>query len=99
MHVRVVTLRYQESVEGFVEEALTQATAGREVLEVREHFFVYGNVPHLTLVLLTQPPETGPETELGSGSMEGGTRWREGTTDPMRSSPSCARRRSCWPEG
>jgi len=56
MDVRVVTLRYQESVQGFAEEALTQATAAREVLEVREHFFVYGNVPHLTLVLLTQPP-------------------------------------------
>ncbi len=46
MDVRVVTLRYQESVQGFVEEAVTRATAGREVVEVREHFFVYGNVPH-----------------------------------------------------
>lgn len=52
MDVRVVTLRYQESVQGFVEEALTRATAGREVLEVREHFFIHGNVPHLALVLL-----------------------------------------------
>jgi len=52
MDVRVVTLRYQESVQGFVEEALTRATAGREVLEVREHFFLHGNVPHLALVLL-----------------------------------------------
>ena len=52
MDVRVVTLRYQESVQGFVEEAVTRATAGREVLDVREHFFVYGNVPHLALVLL-----------------------------------------------
>jgi superfamily II DNA helicase RecQ len=52
MDVRVVTLRYQESVQGFVEEALTRATAGREVLEVREHFFMHGNVPHLALVLL-----------------------------------------------
>ncbi|MCX6092179.1 MAG: PKD domain-containing protein [Candidatus Bipolaricaulota bacterium] len=49
--------------------------------------------------LLTQPPETGPETELGSGSMEGGTRWQEGTTGRRRSSPSCERRRSCWPKG
>jgi superfamily II DNA helicase RecQ len=52
MDVRVVTLRYQEGVQGFVEEALTRATAGREVLEVREHFFLHGNVPHLALVLL-----------------------------------------------
>jgi hypothetical protein len=30
--VRVVTLRYSEAVQGFAEEAVTQATAGREVL-------------------------------------------------------------------
>jgi hypothetical protein len=29
MDVRVVTLRYQESVQGFVEEAVTRATAIR----------------------------------------------------------------------
>lgn len=52
MEVRVVTLRYQETVQGFADEALTRATAGREVLEVRDHFFLHGNVPHLTLVVL-----------------------------------------------
>jgi len=31
---------------------LQKATAGREVLEVREHFFVHGNVPHMAVVLL-----------------------------------------------
>ena len=36
MYVKVVTLRYQEGVQGFPEGALRQATAGREVLEVRE---------------------------------------------------------------
>ncbi|MBM4029280.1 MAG: hypothetical protein FJ280_28370 [Planctomycetes bacterium] len=52
MDVRVITLRYQEGQQGFPESALRQATAGREVLEVREHFFTHGNVPHLALVLL-----------------------------------------------
>lgn len=52
MDVRVITLRYQEGVQGFPEGALRQATAGREVLEAREHFFMHGNVPHLGLVLL-----------------------------------------------
>jgi hypothetical protein len=45
VRVRVITLRYSEGVQGFPEEALRQATAGHEVLEVREHSFVYGNVP------------------------------------------------------
>jgi hypothetical protein len=47
MYVRILTLRYQEGQQGFPEGALRQATAGREVLEVREHFFTHGNVPHL----------------------------------------------------
>jgi len=31
---------------------LQKATAGREVLDAREHFFVHGNVPHMAVVLL-----------------------------------------------
>jgi superfamily II DNA helicase RecQ len=61
MDVRVITLRYQEGVQGFPEEALRLATAGREVLEAREHFFLHGNVPHLALVLM-----------LGDGPVTGG---------------------------
>ena len=60
MDVRVITLRYQDGTQGFPEGALRQATAGREVLEAREHFFLYGNVPHLALVLLLGD---GPSTE------------------------------------
>jgi superfamily II DNA helicase RecQ len=52
MDVRVITLRYQEGIQGFPEGALRQAIAGREVLEAREHFFLHGNVPHLALVLM-----------------------------------------------
>lgn len=52
MQVRVITLRYGEGLQGFPEDALREATAGREVLAVREYFFLHGNVPHLALVLL-----------------------------------------------
>lgn len=45
-------MRYSDSLQGFPEDALRTAVAGRAVLEVREHFFVHDNVPHLTLVLL-----------------------------------------------
>ena len=46
MEIRVVTLRYQDAVQGFAEEALRQATFGRTVLDVREHFFCsWGNPP------------------------------------------------------
>jgi superfamily II DNA helicase RecQ len=52
MYVRVITLRYQEGLQGFSEDALIKATSGREVLEVRDYFFLHGNVPHISLVLL-----------------------------------------------
>lgn len=51
MQVRVLTMRYQGSVQGFSEDELRKATFGREVLSVGQHFFVHGGVPHLTLVL------------------------------------------------
>ena len=51
MQIRVITLRYNEALQGFPEEALRSVTFGREVLNAMEHFFVHGNIPHLTLVL------------------------------------------------
>ncbi|MBR4188453.1 MAG: HRDC domain-containing protein [Kiritimatiellae bacterium] len=51
MQIRVITMRYSEGLQGFSEDALRRATFGREVLAVQEHFFTYGNVPHLALVL------------------------------------------------
>ena len=44
MQIRVLTLRYNEALQGFPEDALRTATFGREVLNVSEHFFVNGNV-------------------------------------------------------
>lgn len=54
---RIITLRYDDNLTGFPEEPLRAATSGREVLAIREHFFVHGGVPHLTLVM-----------ELGGGA-------------------------------
>ena len=63
MQIRIVTLRYSEGLQAFPEDALRAATAGHEVLEVREHFFLLGNIPHLALVLLlADGPGTGPRT-------------------------------------
>ena len=44
-------MRYQEGLQGFPEEMLQKVTFGKTVLSVSEHFFMHGNVPHLTLVL------------------------------------------------
>lgn len=69
MEIRVVTLRYSEGGQGFPEDALRRVCAGREVLDVTEHFFTYGNAPHLTLIV-----------KLGGESAPGGS-WRERAKD------------------
>ena len=67
MQIRVITMRYSEGVQGFSEDALRRATFGREVLAVQEHFFTYGNVPHLTLVLTLGDV---PGDSAGSGNFK-----------------------------
>ncbi len=67
MDVRVITLRYQEGLQGFPEEALRKAISGREVLEAREHFFMHGNMPHMALTLLLGDAPTGPGGGEGGG--------------------------------
>jgi superfamily II DNA helicase RecQ len=51
MKIHILTLKYDENLAGFPEEPVRQAISGREVLAVREHFFVHGGVPHLLLTL------------------------------------------------
>lgn len=59
MQVRVITMRYHEGLQGFPEDVLQKATFGRTVLDVSEHFFLHGNIPHLALVLkLAEKNET-----------------------------------------
>ena len=59
MNIRVVTLRYAESLGGFPEEPLRQVLAAGNVVEQREYFYVHGGVPHLTLVLVMDSGSTG----------------------------------------
>jgi superfamily II DNA helicase RecQ len=76
MDIRIITLRYQEGVQGFPEEALRKAISGREVLEAREHFFVHGNIPHMALTLLLGDAPTGGGG--GSGGDAAGFRKGQG---------------------
>ena len=44
MQVRVVTMRYQEGLQGFPEDALRAATFGKTVLDVREEHSASGRL-------------------------------------------------------
>ncbi|MBF0503159.1 MAG: HRDC domain-containing protein [Candidatus Riflebacteria bacterium] len=77
MQIRIITLRYHDGLQGFPEKALVEAAAGREILEVRDHFFLHGNIPHIAFVVLladapvtyklannSRPPGPDPEKDL-----------------------------------
>lgn len=71
MEVRVITLRYSEGVQGFPEDALRRACAGREVLAVSEYYFVHGGIPHLSLVV-----------KMTGTSATGGLSWKDRISAP-----------------
>jgi len=49
---RLVTLKYDRELSGFPEDALRAAQSSGVLLEVREHWFDQGGVPHIALLLL-----------------------------------------------
>jgi len=52
MICRVITLRFDAELGGFPEEPLRAVQAEGRLLEVREHYFEHGGVPHLALLML-----------------------------------------------
>ena len=64
MQIRVLTLRYNDNLQGFPEDALREALSGHELLDVREYFFVHGNVPHMAFVLLLSDMDSGPSRRI-----------------------------------
>lgn len=67
MDVRIITLRYNDGLGGFPEDELKKAISGREVLEVREHFYMYGNIPHITMLVMLGDKYLKEEGRRASG--------------------------------
>lgn len=61
-----MTLPYVEGLDRFSAEAVDRALSGRNVLEVRDHFFVHGGRPHLCLVCLVDDASGKPERGVGA---------------------------------
>jgi len=54
MHLRVFTLRFDPLTGGFDDSAVAGFLADKEVLSIRDHFFLKDGVPYLTLVVRYQ---------------------------------------------
>ena len=51
MLVRILTLRFDDALGGFDDTPVQDLLKDKEVVAIREHFFVKNAVPYLTLVI------------------------------------------------
>jgi len=62
MRVKLLTLSYAPSLQGFDDRPLAEFVRDKEVLAVREHFFTVHDLPHLACLITDQPaPATAGE--------------------------------------
>ena len=52
MRVKVVTLPYSSPLGGFDDRSLSSFLCDKEIIEFRDHFFLVGDAPHLTCIVL-----------------------------------------------
>lgn len=86
MRVKLFTLRYSPTLGGFDETPLREFARDKELLAVKDHFFVADGVPHLSCLLTYQDPVVPPEVleaarELAPTAASNGSRNR-GRKDP-----------------
>ena len=55
MKLKVFTLRFSGSPEGFDDRPLQEFIADKEVIEFSEHFFTRDNTPYLTILIAYRP--------------------------------------------
>jgi hypothetical protein len=59
MFYSTLTLRFDPSQSSFDQRPLDEFSKSREILSVREHFFVHGELPHLLLCISWRMPPSG----------------------------------------
>jgi superfamily II DNA helicase RecQ len=62
MRVKLLTLRYAPALAAFDERPLTDFLADKEILAIREHFFVVHDLPHLACLVTYHDPHPSQPT-------------------------------------
>ena len=102
MHVRVFTLRFSPATERFDDSSVVGFLADKEVLSIRDHFFVTDDVPYLPLVVCyraAQPPAPAPSGTAGPSRDDS---WRDQLTEadwPLFKTLRAWRSERCKQEG
>ena len=72
----VVTLRFDPVLGAFDDSPLQEFLRTREVLTIRDHFFVRNEAPYLAMVVIFNPPTPEAEPAVPEKSKERGGTWR-----------------------
>jgi hypothetical protein len=51
LKLKIFTLRFSDTANGFDDAPIQEFTAEREVIEYTEHFFIHDKTPYLTVLL------------------------------------------------
>ena len=54
-----ITIRYDPDTERIDDDAFQEFAKNKEILSVKEHFFIYRELPHLALCVTWRPPAAG----------------------------------------
>ena len=51
MKLKIFTLRFSDTANGFDDKPIQEFTADKEAIEYTEHFFIHDKTPYLTVLL------------------------------------------------
>jgi superfamily II DNA helicase RecQ len=77
MLARVLTLRFNTMLDGFDDAPLRDFIKDKEVLSIRDHFFVKNEVPYLAVIINYRPQPLAAALEVKAGGRDKGDEsWR-----------------------
>ena len=81
MQVRIFTLRFNPVTESFDDSVIIGFLADKEVLSIRDHFFVKEDVPYLTLVVCYRAAVLPAPADTARPKQQRDESWRELLTE------------------
>ena len=70
MQIKIFTLRYSDDLNGFDDTPMRTFMNDKEIISIKEEFFIQNNVPHWAVMLFYKPGIPGPDHEKDKASQQ-----------------------------
>lgn len=77
MLMRIITLRFSTTLDGFDDAPLTEFIRDKAVLRLREHFFMRNETPYLAIAVTYEPQQQPPPPKDKTKARQRNESWRE----------------------